>query len=89
MISYGLNMNAQKIKKISEKAEFALNKSGRKKKIRKTVIIRELKQTKQKQKKKQSKILGLSLNSMLLEQHKKEADLFQTIDNRLQLAFTC
>lgn len=56
----------------------------------KTVIIRELKQTKQKQKKKkQSKILGLSLNSMLLEQHKKEADLFQTIDNRLQLAFTC
>lgn len=40
-------------------------------------------------KKKQSKILGLSLNSMLLEQHKKEADLFQTIDNRLQLAFTC
>lgn len=55
----------------------------------KTVIIRELKQTKQKQKKKQSKILGPSLNSMLLEQHKKEADLFQTIDNRLQLAFTC
>lgn len=83
-------MNAQKIKKNKWESRICLEQMWQEKKNKKDSYHQGAKTDKTKaKKKKQSKILGLSLNSMLLEQHKKEADLFQTIDNRLQLAFTC